>query len=95
MPPEIAAPLVLAFELYALVGLVVGGLFAFVLAARVDPDAAEATLGFKLLVWPGAAALWPWALWRAIGSKQPPVQRDAHRRAARERDDATGREARS
>ncbi|QDU84779.1 hypothetical protein Pla163_18930 [Planctomycetes bacterium Pla163] len=84
MPIEIAVPLVRAFEIYALVGVLVGGLFAFRGAARVDPDAAGAPLGFKLLIWPAAAALWPWSVWRMVGSKQPPIQSDAHRRAARE-----------
>jgi hypothetical protein len=31
---------------------------------RVDPAAKGAGLGFRLLVIPGAAAFWPWLLYR-------------------------------
>lgn len=85
MPAEIVRPLVLVLEVYALVGALVGAVFAFRLVGRLDPDAQGATFGFRLLVWPGAAALWPWVLWRTLVAKRPPVQRDAHRRAARRR----------
>ncbi|MEZ5980365.1 MAG: hypothetical protein R3F34_19430 [Planctomycetota bacterium] len=83
MPEPLALPLVRAFEIYALVGVLVGGLFAFLWAARVDPDAKGAPLGFKLLIWPAAAALWPWALWRVFARPAMPEQRDAHRRVSR------------
>lgn len=33
---------------------------------RIDPVAGSGTLGFKLLVWPGCAALWPWVLLRFL-----------------------------
>jgi hypothetical protein len=83
VPIEIAVPLVRAFEIYVLVGVVVGALFAFRFVTRLDPDAAAGSRGFRLLIWPGAALLWPWALWRTITRRPPPVQRDAHRSAAR------------
>jgi hypothetical protein len=60
---------------------------AFVLfgAQRVDPTAAHGTWGFRLLIVPGVAALWPILLLRwARGDRSPPEERNAHRRAARE-----------
>lgn len=43
---------------YVVVGVVVGGLFAFKGVGRVDETAKGAGLGFRLMIWPGAAALW-------------------------------------
>lgn len=55
---------------YALAGALFALLFAWRGAAAIDPVARHATLGFRLLVLPGAALLWPvlalrW--WRAGG----------------------------
>jgi hypothetical protein len=72
-----------AVEVYALVGLAVGGCFAFVGAARLDPAARGASIGFRLLIWPAAAALWPWALVRLLRSTPPPAENNAHRRSER------------
>jgi hypothetical protein len=50
---------------------------------RVDPGAKGAGAGFRLIVLPGVVALWPLlaARWRAGGGR-PPVESNAHRRAA-------------
>ncbi len=58
--------LVRVLELYAVLGLVFAVPFAWRLAARIDPVAASGTLGFRLLILPGSAALWPWLLWRVL-----------------------------
>lgn len=44
---------------YVLVGCVVGALFAWRGVDGVDPSAEKGTWGFRLIVWPGCAALWP------------------------------------
>lgn len=79
--------------------LALGAAFAvaFVVAGvdRVDPGAAGGTVGFRLLILPGAAALWPllarrW--WAARG--EVPEQHDAHTdatRAARDLHEAAAR----
>jgi hypothetical protein len=64
-----------------------GVLFALPFAAswvgRVDPDAAEGSLGFRLLIFPGAVALWPWLVRRLrAGRAGLPVERTPHRTAA-------------
>lgn len=57
--------------------------FAFVGVGRIDPHAEHGTWGFRLLILPGAAALWPWLLRRwYVGIQEPPEQCDAHRQAA-------------
>lgn len=52
-----------------------GGIFwiAFVaqLARRLDPDARDATLGFKFLILPGVVVLWPILLRRLLAGGEP------------------------
>jgi hypothetical protein len=79
----IARGLVLAVEIY----LVAGWLFAvpFVLygAGRIDPRARGGSVGFRLLILPGTAALWPLLALRWLRGASPPEERNAHRCAAR------------
>jgi hypothetical protein len=65
-----------------------GGVFAVAFALRgaqrLDPAAREASWGFRLLLVPGAAALWPLLAWRWLrGRDTPPIERTAHREASR------------
>jgi hypothetical protein len=52
--------------------LVIGCMFAIAFVAaginRLDPQAKGAGLGFRLIVLPGAVALWPWLLHRWLHS---------------------------
>lgn len=53
-------------------------------AAAIDPGAREGSWGFRVIVLPGVVALWPVLLRRWIsGRGAPPVENNAHRRAAR------------
>jgi len=61
---SLAPALVLAIEIYLGVGLVFGIAFAFRWVERVDPAAHGGTRGFRILILPGCAALWPWLLLR-------------------------------
>jgi hypothetical protein len=45
--------------IYAAVGVVFAAAFVAVGIGRVDPVAQQAPLGFRLVVLPGCAALWP------------------------------------
>lgn len=81
---EIAQALVAVFLGYAGVGLVFGVAFALFGARRLDPAAAEGTWGFRALLVPGAAALWPLLLARWVRGNAKPVERNAHRDAAAE-----------
>ena len=59
-----------AMALYCDVGLVFAVWFAFRVVDRLDPAAPGAGLGFRLLMLPGAMALWPVLLMRVrVGSK--------------------------
>jgi hypothetical protein len=68
---------------YLALGLVFALAFALRGCQRLDPAAATGTWGFRALIVPGAAALWPLLLRRWIaGPRQPPTERNAHRDAA-------------
>ena len=63
---------------YAAVGVLYAFYFAFRKVDRIDPGAAEGTLGFRLLILPGVSALWPLFVLRS--SQALPTERTAHRR---------------
>ena len=66
--PALIEFLVESAVLYAVLGMVFGVAFAWRGAAAIDPVARHATLGFRVLVLPGAALLWPMLAarwWRA------------------------------
>jgi hypothetical protein len=56
---------------YLGVGFVFGAWFVSVLAGRIDPDAEHGSWGFRLAIWPGVVALWPWMVARLVGGGEP------------------------
>jgi hypothetical protein len=79
----IADGLVLGAGCYLAAGLVFALAFVTAGVQRVDPAARDGTWGFRLLILPGAAALWPLLLARWVRGGPPPEERNAHRDAAR------------
>ncbi len=75
--------LVNAATLYVAVGLLFAILYASFGAPRLDPAAEKGTWGFRLLSIPGTVALWPLLAWRWLRREGPPIEDNAHRRAAR------------
>jgi len=78
----------LALAAYLLVGVIVGAWFVVARAGRVDPAAEGSSLAFRLLILPGAAALWPLVLRMPAGgprASDDPARRrtDVHRIAHR------------
>ncbi|ANM31128.1 hypothetical protein ABI59_18445 [Acidobacteria bacterium Mor1] len=71
-----------ALVLYAAIGLLFAVAFVLVGVNRVDPAAPGSKPGFRVMILPGVAALWPLMLLRWAGGKQPPVERSAHRRGS-------------
>ena len=83
MAETIARGILWLASAYAAAGLAFGLAFAAAGAARLDPAARGASFGFRILVIPGAAALWPVLLRRWLrGDRTPPIERNAHREAA-------------
>lgn len=74
--------LVYGAEIYLGLGLAFAIGFAFFGAGRIDPAARAGTLGFRLLIVPAAAALWPLLARRWIEGTPPPEECNAHREAA-------------
>jgi hypothetical protein len=61
---SVPGAILLAFSLYAAVGIAAAVAFVSFGISRVLPHPMPATLGARLLILPGSAALWPYVLWR-------------------------------
>jgi hypothetical protein len=64
-----------------------GALFALAFVAagvqRIDSQAKGSGLAFRILIFPGTIAFWPWLLHRCLrGGPDPTVETNAHRHAA-------------
>ena len=82
-PIALVTTLVRLAGLYLAAGLVFGVWFAARGAARLNPVARDGTWGFRLLIVPGSALLWPWLVARLRrAGPRPPRERNAHRDAA-------------
>lgn len=69
---------------YAAVGLLFAPFFVVRGVARVDSSAQGAGVGFRMIILPGVVAFWPLLATRWVrGTKEPPLENTAHRRAAR------------
>ena len=64
MSHELAKLVVAGAALYLGIGAVFSLPFAFRWAGRLDPAARSGSVGFRLLILPGAALLWPLLLLR-------------------------------
>ena len=69
MGDRLATGLVVAAAAYLAAGLLFAVPFVARWAGRLDPAARAGTLGFRLLIVPGAALLWPWLLRRVVRSR--------------------------
>ncbi|MYF95726.1 MAG: hypothetical protein F4210_09500 [Holophagales bacterium] len=77
-----AEVVVLLCTVYIACGLVFAPFFAWRGVGRVDPAARSSGLGFRLIILPGVAVLWPVLLRRWLTGSSPPSERNAHRDAA-------------
>ncbi len=75
MSESTAEVIVLALGLYALIGALVGLVYVFGGAGRIDPAAKGKGLPVRvrLLVLPGIAGLWPLMLAKLFVQKEPPI----------------------
>jgi hypothetical protein len=78
---SLAKIFVYALGIYAGLGLIFAVLFVWIGVQRLDSEAQGSGVGFRLLILPGVAALWPMLLKRwTRGTAAPPVERNPHRR---------------
>ncbi len=75
MSEATAGTLVLALGIYAVLGLIVGLIYMFGGAGRIDPAAKGKGLPVRvrLLILPGIIGLWPLMLTKLFTQKEPPV----------------------
>jgi hypothetical protein len=71
--------------IYTVLGLVFALVFVAFGVGRIDSAAKGSPLTFRLLIFPGAAALWPLLLKRWLsGQAHPPTETNPHRQPAPE-----------
>jgi hypothetical protein len=61
--------LLYGFALYVLLGIVTAIVFVIFGVSQVLPHSATVTVGARILLLPGAAALWPYVLLRWLKSR--------------------------
>lgn len=84
MNPSLAQALLAAAGIYLGAGCAFAVWFVIAGVGRIDPATADAGAGFRVLLVPGAAALWPLLARRLRdGAHGLPEQHDAHTDAAR------------
>jgi len=80
MYERVASLLVVALYLYGIAGLVFAIAFVITGVKRIDSHAIGSGVGFRALIFPGSAALWPLLLRRWISrTSEPPEERNPHR----------------
>ena len=81
-----AQTLVWLLGIYVLLGLVFAPFFVTVGAGRIDPSVKHSSWGFRVMIVPGVIALWPILAGRWLrGVQPPPIEKNAHRKAAGKR----------
>ncbi|MGD2132597.1 MAG: hypothetical protein PVI23_07375 [Maricaulaceae bacterium] len=73
MTTAAAEILVLCLALYALVGVIFALYFVAFGAPRIDPNAQNMKLGARLIIFPGAAGLWPLLIVKTLAKQGPPT----------------------
>lgn len=69
-----------AMYAYALAGSLFGIFFVLFGVQKIDSQAQGAGIGFRLLIFPGVAALWPFFLQRTLrAATEPPEEGNPHR----------------
>ena len=76
----LAKTFVSILEAYAGIGTLFAAFFVSAGVDKVDTEARGSGVAFRLLIFPGAAALWPMLLGRWVrGISEAPLERNPHR----------------
>lgn len=79
--------LVYSSIVYMLIGVVFAVYFVTARVGAFDESAKGAGIGFRFLIFFGAAAFWSVLLWRLVRGAGPVIETNSHRRAAERIDD--------
>lgn len=77
----VAETIVAIAAVYVSIGLLFAAAFVTTGVGRIDPSAAHAPIGFRIVILPGTVAFWPLLALRWIRGQQPPVERTPHKAA--------------
>jgi hypothetical protein len=69
---------------YLAIGFLFSIYFSFFAVGKFDEAAKEAGIGFRLIIFFGVVAFWALLAWRLFRGKKRPVEKTAHRQAAKE-----------
>ena len=61
--------IVLLLGIYAALGIIFAAVFVYAGVASLDPLAKGSSIGFRLIIFPGSAALWPYLFMRWLRKK--------------------------
>jgi len=76
----LAKTFVWALTAYASLGVLFAVPFVWRRVQRLDEEATGSGAGFRLLIMPGVAALWPMFVYRMLRSvTEPPTEKNPHR----------------
>ncbi len=79
MAESVAVILVRLVYAYAIVGIVFAIAFVILGVQKIDHRAKSSSWGFRLVILPGVAGLWPLVLTRWIrATGEPPLEREPH-----------------
>ena len=72
-----ASIILVALGAYAVSGALFATAFVAAGASKIDHAAAGAPWSFRVLIWPGAMALWPWMLRKWLAARRTPSPKSA------------------
>lgn len=73
MTEGLANIIVVAIGAYVVLGLLVGLVYMFGAAGRIDPAAKGMPIRARVLIFPGIVGLWPLMLAKLFSQTEPPV----------------------
>ena len=70
--------------IYLAIGVLFAVYFVSYGVARLDESAKETSIGFRFLIFFGAAAFWTLLAWRLLKGEKRPMEKNAHRQRSLE-----------
>ena len=78
-----AESIVYAVGIYLAIGILFAVWFVAFGVTKLDDSAKETSVGFRLIIFFGAAAFWILLAWRLLKGEKRPMEKNAHRLEAK------------